>query len=170
MQLNAMHNNEPRPFPLPLIVALVVPVVFLLFFYISYAERSWFFFDDFIFLSQYAHSLQLHQLVGFDNFGRFVSRNVYWYSAIKLFSYNAAYFYVCNFLLIVFNSCVIYAIFVNRYDIFSAIIAALFYFALPRDSRQLCMAVKFAAYIGAHICYIVRVSVFAVAPRQPLAR
>ncbi|UCU98575.1 hypothetical protein [Acidovorax radicis] len=47
-------------------------------FYLSYAQSSWFFQDDFQLIMQYAHALQPQQLLDFGSFGRFLSRNAYW--------------------------------------------------------------------------------------------
>ena len=104
---------------------------FLLFFYINYALKGWFFQDDFGFISQYAHSIEPRQLLNLENFGRFVSRNVYWHVGLRYFSYHAEYFYLFNLLTILATSYLLYLIFSEKYGRFEGIVAALLYFALP---------------------------------------
>ena len=104
---------------------------FLLFFYITYALKGWFFQDDFGFISQYAHSIEPRQLLNLENFGRFVSRNVYWHVGLRYFSYHAEYFYLFNLLTILATSYLLYLIFSEKYGRFEGIVAALLYFALP---------------------------------------
>ena len=104
---------------------------FLLFFYITYALKGWFFQDDFGFISQYAHSIEPRQLLNLENFGRFVSRNVYWHVGLRYFSYHAEYFYLFNLLTILATSYLLYLIFSEKYGRFEGIVAALLYFTLP---------------------------------------
>ena len=104
---------------------------FLLFFYITYALKGWFFQDDFGFISQYAHSIEPRQLFNLENFGRFISRNVYWHVGLRYFSYHAEYFYLFNLLTILATSYLLYLIFSEKYGRFEGIVAALLYFALP---------------------------------------
>ena len=104
---------------------------FLLFFYISYALKGWFFQDDFAFIIQYAHSIEPRQLLNLENFGRFVSRNVYWHVGLRYFAYHAEYFYLFNLLTILATSYFLYLIFSEKYGRFEGIVAALLYFALP---------------------------------------
>ena len=104
---------------------------FLLFFYITYALKGWFFQDDFGFISQYAHSIEPWQLLNLENFGRFVSRNVYWHVGLRYFAYHAEYFYLFNLLTILATSYLLYLIFSEKYRRFAGIVAALLYFALP---------------------------------------
>lgn len=104
---------------------------FLLFFYITYALKGWFFQDDFGFISQYADSIEPRQLLNLENFGRFVSRNVYWHVGLHYFSYHAEYFYLFNLLTILATSYLLYLIFSEKYGGFEGIVAALLYFALP---------------------------------------
>ena len=104
---------------------------FLLFFYITYALKGWFFQDDFGFISQYAHSIEPRQLLNLENFGRFVSRNVYWHVGLRYFAYHAEYFYLFNLLTILATSYFLYLIFSEKYGVFEGIVAALLYFSLP---------------------------------------
>ena len=103
----------------------------LLFFYISYALKGWFFQDDFGFISQYAHSIEPWQLLNLENFGQFVSRNLYWHVGLRYFAYHAEYFYLFNLLTILATSYLLYLIFSEKYGRFEGIVAALLYFALP---------------------------------------
>lgn len=104
---------------------------FLLFFYITYALKGWFFQDDFGFISQYAHSIEPWQLLNLENLGRFVTRNVYWHVGLRYFAYHAEYFYLFNLLTILATSYLLYLIFSEKYGRFEGIVAALLYFALP---------------------------------------
>lgn len=125
-----MIKTAGRPLPLPLIAGLALPVLVLLYFYITYASGAWFWQDDFEFIAQYANSIQSNQLFDFTNFGRFVSRNAYWYLGIKYFSYNAQLFYIFNFFIILCSCFLLYKIF-EKHGRFNAFIAGIFYFTLP---------------------------------------
>lgn len=127
---NALPSSGPGTSPL-LEVGVSFIVAFLLFFYIAYALKAWFFQDDFGFIRQYAHSLEARQLLSLENFGRFVSRNVYWHVGLRYFSHNAEYFYLFNLLTILATSYFLYLIFSEKYGRFEGLVAALLYFALP---------------------------------------
>lgn len=88
---NALPSSGLRTSPL-LELGVWFIVAFLLFFCITYALKAWFFQDDFGFTRQYAHSLEAQQLLSLENFGRFVSRNVYWHVGLRYFSHNAECF------------------------------------------------------------------------------
>ena len=119
-----------RLIPLPVIIGVALPALVLFYFYITYAYGAWFFQDDFGFIASYANSIQWNQLYDFTNFGRFLSRNVYWHLAIKYFSYNAQFFYIFNFFIILCSSFLLYKIFENH-GRFNGFIAGLLYFVLP---------------------------------------
>lgn len=115
---------------LSFVLGLGLPVVVTLYFYVWYASNAWFFQDDFGFIFDYANSIQWSQLFDFTNFGRFLSRNGYWYLGIKYFSLSAQFFYLIN-LCIIFCSCfLLYKIFVKN-GWFNGFVAGFFYFTLP---------------------------------------
>jgi hypothetical protein len=117
--------------PIPIVIGLALPILFLSFFYFTYAQNAWFFQDDFGFISHYANSLQSNQLLDFSNFGRFFSRNIYWNYGIKFFSFNAQYFYLFNFFVILATSFIIYKVVSDKFDNYGGLVAGLFYFSLP---------------------------------------
>lgn len=86
------------------IIALLglVPWVILFYFYITFARLGYFLQDDFGFIRQYQDDWLFYQLFTFGNFGRFISRNVYWHSGYRLFGNNAEFFYLTNFIFILF--------------------------------------------------------------------
>ena len=116
--------------PLIAFFGVGLPAIFVLYFYISYAANAWFFQDDFEFIKNYADSVQFSQLFDFTNFGRFVSRNVYWHLGVKYFSYHAEYFYILNLLIILCTGFLLYKIF-EKHGRFQGIVAGLCYFMLP---------------------------------------
>jgi hypothetical protein len=119
-----------RSLPLPVIMGLAMPTLVLSYFYITYAYSAWFYQDDFGFIAHYANSIQWNQLFDFTNFGRFLSRNGYWHWGIKYFSYNAQFFYIFNFFIILCSSFLLYKLF-EKYGRLNGIFAGLFYFLLP---------------------------------------
>lgn len=125
--MNPSRNTAP---PLPVIIGLALPVLVLVYFYITYAYSAWFWQDDFGFIASYANSIQFGQLFDFQNFGRFLSRNGYWHWGIQYFSYNAQFFYIFNLFIILCSSFLLYKTF-EKYGRFEGIVAGLFYFILP---------------------------------------
>lgn len=117
-------------YPIPVIIGLALPIIVIGFFYVTYAYRAWFFQDDFGFIGDYSSSIKLNQLIDFTNFGRFLSRNVYWHLCIKYFSQNAQFFYIFNLYIILCSCYLLYKTFRGK-GRFVALIAALFYFTLP---------------------------------------
>jgi hypothetical protein len=109
----------------------LLPVVVLLHFYLSYGSSAWFFQDDFVFMNTYSKDLLLFQLFDFSNFGRFLSRNVYWMLGSRLFSNHASYFYLFNLATIVISAGLLYKVFVPMQESRSALIASLIYFSMP---------------------------------------
>lgn len=117
--------------PLPAQLGLLLAVLFTGAFYLSYAQSAWFFQDDFQLISQYAQALQPHQLLDFGNFGRFLSRNVYWHYGIQLFALHAPFFFLLNLFFICTTSLLVYRIVLRGYGRFPAVVAGLAYFCLP---------------------------------------
>lgn len=112
-------------------VAMLLPVLFVLFFYFTYAHDAWFFQDDFGLIAQYAGAIHFEQLFDYSNFGRFLSRNAYWFFGSTLFSSNAQYFYVLNFSTIALTSFLLFKLLSRRYGEFAGLVGALIYFCLP---------------------------------------
>lgn len=79
-------------------------------FYVDYGAQAWFFQDDFGFLGRFAQSPVWSQIFDFANFGRFVSRNLFWYLGQLAFGRNATLFYYFSLSMIIFNSLLIYYI------------------------------------------------------------
>lgn len=129
--MKKINNWLDNTIPIPVFLGIFFSFSFLLFFYINYAQNSWFYQDDFWFIKDYANTIQLNQLFEFTNFGRFVSRNLYWYFGIKFFSFNAQFFYLFNFFVIFSTSYILFRIFSKRGGYFYGLVAGLFYFILP---------------------------------------
>lgn len=106
------------------------PIISILYFYISYAGNAWFWMDDFGFIDHYARSIHWSELFDFTSFGRFLSRNAYWYIGVKYFHHNAQYFYIFNFFIILCSSLLLYKIF-EKWGRFAGVVAGVFYFILP---------------------------------------
>jgi hypothetical protein len=118
-------------FGIPLAIGLIFTIVILTFFYITYAQKAWFLQDDFSFIQLYAGSVHFWEFVDLTNFGRFLSRNVYWHYGLKLFSTTAECFYLFNFFTICATSFFLYKITAPRYGGYAGLVSALFYPALP---------------------------------------
>ena len=103
----------------------------ILYFYILYSNSAWFFQDDFGFLVYYKNNIDLTQSYSLENFGRFFSRNVYWYLGERLFSPNANFFYVFNFIIIISTSYLIFDIFRKENGLFFSLSLANIYFIFP---------------------------------------
>ncbi len=112
-------------------LGICIPLILTAFFYLNYARHAWFLQDDFGFLKHYSSSVWIKELFDFSSFGRFVSRNIYWHYGIRLFSFDARYFYLFNVLTIAATSCVLYRIFSRRYGGVAGAVAALLYFTFP---------------------------------------
>lgn len=112
---------------------LLVPFVFIFFFYLNYAQNAWFFQDDFVLLRHYGNEIHWREALNFENFGRFFSRNVYWRLGGELFSPNTQLFYVLNFVVILMTAFLIFGIFNRKHGLFLSLSAALVYFVLPAN-------------------------------------
>ncbi len=120
--------NRLQPIALLLIAAAFALV---LMFDIRYATQAWFHQDDFNLMEQYRDSVHWAELLNLNDFGRFVTRNVYWSVGLFVFGNNATAFYLANLVTIAATSAVIYAIFRPRLGSRHSLVAALLYFCLP---------------------------------------
>ena len=93
---------------LALAVLLTVLLLFLCV-YLYLALASWFVADDFVFLREYRRSVQLDQILSFVNFGRFLSRNLYWFLMQQTFGATALPYYLINLIIVLSSACFIYA-------------------------------------------------------------
>jgi hypothetical protein len=99
----------------PYLVLLSVLAVFVpIYQYLSFS--SWFFQDDFLFLREYRHSIQPDQILSFTNFGRFLSRNLYWFVMAHTFGGAAQPYYFVNLAVILNAVYFIYLFFVRLSD------------------------------------------------------
>jgi len=108
---------------------LFVPFALMSAWYLIYAFHGWFQQDDFNFIHLYQHSLHTSDLLTFNDFGRFLSRNVYWHFLWQIVGAQAVYFYLFNFLTITATTYVIFRTFALPYDNAVAGVVALLYFA-----------------------------------------
>lgn len=127
--MNTYINNKKQLHLI--IISLALPLLFLVFFYITYARDAWFFQDDFGFIERYSDSIQLSELTDFTNFGRFLSRNAYWNIGISYFHHNSQYFYFFNFCTILATSFFLYKLFSEKFGFFQGITFGSIYFVLP---------------------------------------
>jgi hypothetical protein len=109
-------------------VALVAaPMVCMLAFYLWYAQHAWFYQDDFFFIHDYEHNLQVQQWISHENFGRFLSRNFYWWSLLQAFGRHAQAFFLVNLALMAGTSCLLYLL-LRKTSEHAALAAGAFYF------------------------------------------
>lgn len=80
-------------------------------FFIFYANNAWFYQDDFTFLYANIHKIDWSHLWTFENFGRFVTRDLYWYYLYSFFGSNSSMYFIFNLFLLVFNSILIFNLF-----------------------------------------------------------
>ncbi len=126
-----MNNEKIKEINKLFYLVLLIPFFYTLFFYIHYAQISWFFQDDFSFLRRYDGNIRWMELLTFENFGRFISRNVYWYVGNLFFSPNVLFFYVFNLTSIAASSFIVFLLFRCRYGKFLSSAAGLVYFTIP---------------------------------------
>lgn len=112
-------------------VILLIPFLYTLIFYIHYAQISWFFQDDFTFLKRYDSDIRWFELLTFENFGRFFSRNLYWYLGNAFFSPNALFYYIFNLTVIAGSSGLAFLLFRREHGRFLSAAAGLVYFTIP---------------------------------------
>lgn len=130
---NGFHSGKPRRYTIQLsiLIGLAFPFTFTIYFYLTYAQIAWFVQDDFGFLDGYRDSIKISQLIDFSNFGRFISRNIYWNLGIRYFLHNSQYYFILNLFTISTTSTLLYKIFSRRHNPTSGVIAGLLYFCLP---------------------------------------
>lgn len=92
-----------------MLVAASAAVLYCLRFYWQYAEQAWFFQDDFSFIAGYEHDVQPMQWLSAENFGRFLSRNVYWWGLLNIFGRDAHAFYLFNLVLMLATAALLVA-------------------------------------------------------------
>jgi len=130
-----LNLNSPKTLHLTsgklITLATLLPIIVISHFYLSYATSAWFFQDDFVFINTYSKNLLLFQLFDFSNFGRFLSRNVYWMMGSHLSGNRASYFYLFNLATIILSTGLLYKVFVSMQERSSALIAGLIYFSMP---------------------------------------
>ncbi len=107
------EQNETR---FPGAALLVIPFALMSAWYLNYAFHGWFQQDDFGSIYLYQHSLHTSNLWNFNDFGRFLSRNVYWHFLWQIFGAQAAYYFLFNFLTIAGTTFVIFRTFRATYD------------------------------------------------------
>lgn len=69
-----------------------------------YCFHAWFYLDDFSFLQQYKSTICVDEVVSLANFGRFFSRNLYWYAMNHLFGMNSTCYFLVNLALLIIIS------------------------------------------------------------------
>ena len=81
--------------------------------YIDYSQKGDLFLDDYFLGNRYKNSFRWDELWNFENFGRFVSRNVYWRFGSSVFHDRAQFYYLLNILIIIATALLL-AKFVSR--------------------------------------------------------
>lgn len=126
-----MNINSARGISGSFYVVLMIPAAYMAFFYMNYAQIGWFYQDDFTFLRRYNHAIYWWDILSFENFGRFFSRNLYWYLGNEFFSPNALFFYFFNFSCVVATSFLAFFLFRREHDAFIGTAAGMVYFTMP---------------------------------------
>jgi hypothetical protein len=106
---------------------MAAPAVILLTFYLWYARHAWFYQDDFFFIHDYEHTLQVRQLISHENFGRFLSRNFYWWALLQTFGRDAQAFFLVNLAIMAGTSYLLYRL-LRQTSRHVALAAGTFYF------------------------------------------
>lgn len=114
-----------------LAAVISLPLLCLLYFYLIYAGNAWFFQDDFGFLVDYGSSVQWGQLVDFSNFGRFLSRNLYWFVMHGVFGAHADYYFVMSLALIMCSASLLWLVAGRLYGWYFGFFASVTYILLP---------------------------------------
>lgn len=91
-----MQTRSPVLLTALAVVPCVWVILYCLRFYWQYSGQGWFFQDDFFFIHDYEHQLKPSQWFSADNFGRFLSRNVYWWGLLNTFGRDAQAFFLFN--------------------------------------------------------------------------
>lgn len=81
--------------------------------YVHYSQKGDLFLDDYFLGNRYKNSLRWDELWNFENFGRFISRNVYWRLGSLVFHDRAHLYYLLNILIIIATALLL-AKFVSR--------------------------------------------------------
>lgn len=120
---------------LPLFIFLMMATLYCAVFYIRYAGIAWFFQDDFMFLREYAQQLHADQWVSTANFGRFLSRNLYWWSGWKLFGANAQAYFLFNLACMACTSLLLLSLCLRHSLVLGALFATAYWTAGPTVSN-----------------------------------
>lgn len=110
----------------------IIPI-FYVFFYLIYAFNAWFYQDDFTFLYRHIITINWENIWNFGNFGRFVSRDLYWYSMYQFFGFNSVFYFVFNLTLLILNAFLCY-LFLKQMNInlsFSVLSGIAYFISLP---------------------------------------
>jgi len=105
-----------------------------LLFYLYYALHAWFCIDDFRWIQFYASNLNWTDIYNLtNNFGRFISRNLYWHIFLSIFGKNSTLFFITNLLIIITNSFIIYKFFLefSQDKFLSVSISTIYFTGLP---------------------------------------
>ncbi len=107
-------------------------------FYIYYAFSAWFLMDDFVFMKLYSGGLHPGDIYNLtENFGRFITRNLYWFIFFKIFGKNPIGYFLTNLAVIIINSFLVYNI-VRVYlsdKLISISVAAVYFAGFPTISN-----------------------------------
>jgi len=116
----------------------IVAAVFLCI-YIRYGLHAWFWWDDLVFLDLYKDSFRWSELWSFNNFGRFVSRNIYWHVLISVFGLRSEPFFMVNVFLSVVNSMLVWLLVSNLISekVFPFMCAVVYFIMYP---TQVCVS------------------------------
>lgn len=156
------------PLPIPVALGLFLPLLFVGAYYLSYAQSAWFLQDDFQLIMQYAQVLQPHQLWNFENFGRFLSRNVYWHLGVQWFALHAPLFYLLNLSFICATSLLLYRLVRSQQGWFAGLVAVLCYLCLPGTVEAYAWLANSQHLLG-HFFVLLFVYLFSTRPAPPAA-
>jgi hypothetical protein len=125
----AIEPRQVTPSLIYLVLLYLICIVFSVI-YVRHGLFGWFVADDFLFLDKYQDSFLFSEIWTLENFGRFVSRNVYFH----LQSYVGNRSEICflfNLIVLITNSYLVY-VFMNNStrDRFTAVFVGCFYFTM----------------------------------------
>lgn len=110
---------------------LLLPFLLMAGFYLQYAFQAWFYQDDFGLLGGYKYDWQWSQIINMTDFGRFVSRNVYWHVLSQIFGSQAQYYFLTDFAIVCASSILLFQIFRLFVSFNAALVGSFVYFAAP---------------------------------------
>jgi hypothetical protein len=112
-------------------IGLLLPVFLVTYGYLRYASAAWFYLDDFLFINDFHHDVHFDQLIHPQGFGRFLSINVYWNLAWRIFGNEASFYFALNFFIIIATALLLGRLIAKHYGTVAGFVSGFIYVALP---------------------------------------